>query len=280
MTELCSWKRALPTFGIAALLTGCGSKTALVIGSDENDAATPICSTPVTPPLTSLIHRYSFSGTTTTVTDSIGSADGQSTVIADASHAGTPGNGPVLDGSGVLSLDGTSNYVELPNGIVSSLTDVTIVAWTAWRAAGAYERVFDFGTSTLGEGVRDRCKTCLLVMTGSGDVKPGLCAQLHGADGQTDQITADQVLDTTERQVALVVKSHYSMTLYLDGVAIASQAITHDLSEIMDQNDWLGLSQYTGDRLYQGSYDEFRIYNRALDPCEIAATVASGPDQL
>jgi len=282
MTEVCKRTSAIRFCCAPAiyLLLGCGSKTDLVIGSDVKDSTAAVCATPIAPPPASLVHRYSFSGTTRTITDSIGSADGQSTVIADATHAGTPGNGPALDGSGVLTLDGTTNYVELPNGIISSLTDATIIAWTSWHAAGAYERVFDFGTSLAGEGVRSQCKSCLLVMSGSGDVRPGLAAQLHAPNVNTEQVTTTQLLDASERQVALVVKSRDSMTLYLDGAEIGSTPITLGLSDIMDQNDWLGLSQFASDRLYQGTYDEFRIYARALSACEVAATVDAGPDQL
>jgi hypothetical protein len=50
------------------------------------------------------------------------------------------------------------------------------------------------------------------------------------------------------------------------------------LSDIVDNNDWLGLSQYVLDNAYSGSYDEFRIFDHALTACEIAATVEAGAD--
>jgi len=68
------------------------------------------------------------------------------------------------------------------------------------------------------------------------------------------------------------------MTLYLDGAEIGSTPITVGLSDIVDDNDWLGLSQYAQDTLYQGDYTEFRIYDHALSACEVAATVDNGPD--
>ncbi len=276
MNELCS--RTNAALALAALmLVGCGSKSELVIGSD---VAAAICATPVAPPSTSLIHRYSFDGTTTTVTDSVGMANGFSTVLADATHAGTPGSGPALDGSGMLTLDGVTNFVDLPNGLISSLTDVTVMMWSSWRSSGSYERVFDFGTSTAGEGVRSACKSCLLVMVGFNDPDHGLCAQVHAPGYDTEQITTIQPPDTNEHQVTLTFKANDSMTLYLDGVPLGSTPVTIPLSAIMDDNDWLGLSEYMSDRLYQGSLDEFRIYDRALSACEVAATVDTGPDQL
>lgn len=285
MTEPCRWTKVLTALVAATWLAGCGSKTALVIGTGGKDASAPICTTPVAPPAASLIHRYSFSGTTTAITDSIAMANGESTVVTvmgTAKAPGNPGSGPVLDGTGQLTLDGNTNYVALPKGLISTLTDATIMAWVTWRGGAAFQRVFDFGISTAGDNLRGQCKSCLLIMSKSGDPsgQTGLCAQLHAPSlMQTEQIVTSALLDTSERQVALVFKDHDSMTLYLDGAPIGEAAVTIGLSEIVDDNDWLGLSQYDLDNLYQGTYDEFRIYDRALSACEIAATVGAGPDQ-
>jgi hypothetical protein len=257
---------------------GCGSKTELVIGGDTTAA---ICMNVQAPPATSLVHRYSFSDIGTTVGDSISGANGQTAATIAGGVPGVPGSGAPLDGSGQLALDGTTGYVDLPNGIVSSLGDATFMVWTEWRGAAAYQRVFDFGTSTAGEGKRDQCKSCVLLMTASGDSRgQGLCAQVHAPSiGATEQIVTNQYLDKNFRQVALVFKSNDSMSLYLDGALIGATPITVALSEIMDNNNWLGLSQFNQDSTYQGDYEEFRIYDRALSACEVADTVVNGPDQ-
>src|SRR5206468_12578070 len=71
-----------------------------------------------------LVHRYSFDGApgSTTVTDSVASANG--TLINPTATA-------AFTGSGQLNLDGnaSSAYVQLPSGIISSLTNTTIQAW-------------------------------------------------------------------------------------------------------------------------------------------------------
>jgi hypothetical protein len=264
------------------LLCACGSKTDLVIGGDVEDSAAEVCVSGQAPPASSLVHRYSFGDIGTTVSDSISGADGQTAATGADAMPGAPGSGAPLDGSGQLALDGTNGYVDLPNGILSSLGDATFMAWTAWRGAAAYERIFDFGTSTLGEGKRDQCKSCVLIMTASGDPRgQGLCAQVHTPNLATaEQIVTTLLLDKTLRQVALVFKGGVSMTLYLDGKAIGSTPITAALSDIVDNNDWLGLSQFNQDGTYQGSYDEFRIYDRALSACEVAVTAENGADTL
>ena len=247
-------------------LCACGSHADLLIGTDQG----AICTTAQAPPSGSLVHRYSFDGTGTTITDSVGGADGQTAALA-------PGTPPQLDGSGQLALDGVTGYVDLPNGIVSSLPDATFIAWTEWRGGPAYERIFDFGSSTAGEGLRGACKSCVLIMTSSGALEgTGLCAQVHPPNTPEVQIATNATLDKTFRQVALVFESGQSMTLYLDGVPIGTKPISSALSDIVDNNNWLGLSQYSLDQTYQGDYDEFRIYDRALSACEIAATVENG----
>ena len=267
--------RSAACAGTVLAACGCGSNSDLSIGSDVQDSAAALCVTSdQTPVVGSLLHRYSFSGTGSTIADSVAGADGQS-----ATPTGAPAQ---LDGSGQLTLDGVTDYVDLPSGLISSLGSTTIVVWTAWRSGGpAYQRVFDFGTSTLGAGQRSQCLSCLLLMVYSGDQGgDGLCAQVHVPNTADQQIVTSQRLDKTFRQVALAFESRNQMTLYLDGTPIGSTPITVALSEIMDDNDWLGLSQYSSDTNYAGAYDEVRIYDHALNPCEVKATFDSGPDAL
>src|SRR5262249_13449579 len=85
-----------------------------------------------------LVHRYQFDGTGTVATDSVGGANG--TLMNTQ-----------LNGSGGLTLaGGTSNqFVDLPNGIVSPLTNATFEVWVTWSGGAAWQRIFDFGDSTF-----------------------------------------------------------------------------------------------------------------------------------
>src|SRR5690606_26232978 len=74
--------------------------------------------------------------------DSIGGANG--TVI---------GAGAALTGSGLELPGGPSTdapYVDLPNGILSSLTDATLEAWLTLDGSQTWSRVFDFGSTAPG----------------------------------------------------------------------------------------------------------------------------------
>jgi len=214
-----------------------------------------------------IVHRYSFDGTGTTVVDSVGGADGVAL------------GGATQDGSGRLTLDGDNDYVDLPNGIVSGLSDATFEAWVKWNgtAAGPWQRVFDFGTSSAGENGQGAGTTYVILMAehvvtehvyiavndGNGE---------QGAHSPTDLPTGQIV------HVALTVVDRDRITVYVNGEFQASAAVTIPLSVIVDNNNWLGRSQYLGNSNFWGQLDEFRIYDHALDDAQVALSYANGPD--
>jgi hypothetical protein len=83
-----------------------------------------------------LTHRYSF---TTNANDSVGTAHG------------TLRGGATISGGAVV-LDGSSGYVDLPNGIVSTLSNVTFETWLTDNGSGNWARILDFGFSRHGIG--------------------------------------------------------------------------------------------------------------------------------
>ena len=43
-------------------------------------------------------------------------------------------------------------------------------------------------------------------------------------------------------------------------------------------NDWVGQSQWSKDHPYQGTFNEVRIYNVALNACQLHTLLERGPD--
>jgi hypothetical protein len=291
-------------FALTALSGGCGSDRDLVIGrneiaaviaADASDVAPEAtadvlaemdadtgestiveaapCAPDDLPPAGSLLHRYSFDGTGTVVKDSVGTADG--TALA----------GAMLDGSGTLTLDGNDDYVNLPNGLISSLDDVTIVTWVSGEPAdtAVFERIFDFGSSTAGEDQRLRGKSFIMV-TPFSDTPDGRYLTMQAGTPALGviQIATDQsIRDGNVHQVALVVRSGTGVELYLDGALLGTRATRLKLSDIEDVNDWLGQSQFSQDKSnFAGTYTEFRIYGQALSVCALRQTLRKGPDLL
>jgi hypothetical protein len=210
------------------------------------------------PPLGSLIHRYSFDGTGTAVVDSIGTANGE---LHDTE----------LDGSGILSMDTKGQFVELPDGIISSLTDFTVVTWTTWSGEAAWGRVFDFGNNT---------SNYVAVMSKTGfemQAKPGLGAEIKVSGFPTVTLASVEDMKNRPGVVSFVFRGGVSASLYLRDTLLATETTAITLADIQDVNNWIGQSKYADNPVYLGNYEEFRIYNVALDGCQLDTLVFRGP---
>lgn len=221
-----------------------------------------------------LIHRYRFDGSGTLVRDAVGGASGR--VV-----------GTALDGSGDLVLAGgtSDQYVDLPNGIISILQDVTVEAWVTWtNALGVdHERIFDFGTSGNGENQQGGRPTAFLFMTPSLDSN-ALPHVGYSPDGsKTNRQSVDGAVGSfpvnVMTHVAVVFSgASLSMSMYIDGAQIGSSTVNGRLSALVDNNNWLGRSQFGGDAEFGGTLHEFRIYDQALSATAIARSFYLGPE--
>lgn len=244
--------------------------------------------TPLTPLQSSLIHRYSFEGEGTEAEDSKFQAHGQ--IV-----------GSSLTGIGILPLAGAKSlqYVDLPNGIVSTLTDATFEAWLTWNGGAYWQRIFDFGESAGGENpyppaeappgepITFGGKSYLFLTTNAGvDSSRPHPAGMRVAYSRNGSATEDVCYASDqpfpkggEHHVAVVVDAGaQTMALYLDGALMNECPLTRPLSAIKDVNNWLGRSNYTDDAELDAEYDEFRIYGAALSAAEIADSFKAGPD--
>ena len=231
--------------------------TALYQGAMDSATVT------VAGPDQTLIHRYSF---VSSADDSEGTA-----------HGTLQGGATVTNG--VVNLNGSTAYVDLPNNLLTGLTSVTLEAWFVDSGSSGWARVWDFGNSSGGEGSQGGGTSYVFLScpSGSGGVRgayklPGL---------------AEQIVDLGARP-SLGVKHHVAWTqdapsqsamLFLDGVPAASNArFTSTPAGIGGTvNDWLGRSQYN-DPYFFGSIDEFRIYSAALGAAEILQEYELGPE--
>ena len=213
-----------------------------------------------------LIHRYSFNGQGSRALDAVGNADGSLE------------NGATLDGAGHAVLDGSDDFVDLPNGLVSSLESVTLIVWLSWNGGPCWQRAFDFGSSDAGEGAVGNATSSLFVTPlrcpGTG---PATAFQTSASlVPSVDSDAPFPVLQDTSLAV-VVDATNRELRLYSDGVRLGSGSFAK-LSGLTDENDWLGRSQWVQDTPLRGSFDEFRIYDVALDDAAIAALAAAGPD--
>lgn len=220
-----------------------------------------------------LVHRYDFSGTGALLRDLVGGQHGE--VLGGANWSGT----------GQLRLDGMDDYVALPSGMLAGLEEVTLVAFLTWRGVPerCWQRIFDFGSndaSTPGEAGN---ATSSLFVTPSTCPDQSLSAAL---DFQTGLQSVDAALPLVMDEpvsVALTLSDRDgSFLLYQNGELVAGQGVRagHTLSEIEDRNNWLGRSQWIQDQglFLAATYDEFRIYDRALSAEAVRELWLRGPD--
>ncbi len=236
-----------------------------------------------------LVHRYRFEGTGTTVTASVGGADGP--VMG----------GATLGGDGALTLVGGSvfqpDYVDLPNGIVSALADATFETWLVWNGGAPWQPVFDFGDAmspscTYGgasalEGQPGACGRTYLYLLMSTDADEGSVLRTafmkQPGEHPDDRIALDGPRAPTQVELHLAVVVDDTLNriqLYVDGAPRGTLAFPDHLSDLNDKNNWLGRSQFADDaaRGFDGTYLEFRIYDAALSAAELATSYAEGPD--
>jgi hypothetical protein len=225
----------------------------------------------------SLAHRWSFSETSgTTVKDSVGAADG--TLMNGATVSG----GAVTLGGGVSGLG--CDYVNLPAGLINNYASVTFEFWMDAGVNGIWEEVFAFGDQTSGGAGANMVMFCPHSGSAPNDYR---MSYAQAAPGYNDEyvINGVGVLDNLGATCVACVYDppNNSMSLYTNGVLIATMSpvtARFSLTNVYNNYSWLGRSLYNGDASYAGSIDEFRIYNTALGPLQIAVNNAAGPDTV
>ena len=169
-----------------------------------------------------------------------------------------------------IKLDGGDDYAVLPIGsLISSLGSATFTTWVNFsNVGGAWQRIFDFGSGT---------QTYIFLCPRTGSNGPmRLAITTSGAAGEF-LINASSTLPSGWRHVAAAIRPG-SMQLYLDGLLVASgstSVVPSDLGTTM--SNWLGRSQYAADGYFNGSLDDFRIYNYAMSADEISKTMGDDP---
>jgi hypothetical protein len=207
-----------------------------------------------------IIHRYSF---TNDASDSVGGANG--TLMGNAIVSG-----------GQLVLDGTpGTYLDIsPIGPdIGNLNDATIEAWVTWDEPNNlyWERIFDFGNDTT---------TYMFLSTHPNAHGPRFAITIDGNGDESQVETGSPFPFGVETHIAITIDSVNQIgTMYVNGqVAGVIYGYTATPSAMgVTSNNYLGKSQWP-DPYFNGSFNEFRIYGRALSAAEIAASYAGGPD--
>ena len=202
-------------------------------------------------PLTGLMAAYPFNETSGTVAhDVIGNRN--------ASFVNSPSwDATGESGGDVLLHPASSDYVQLPAGIVSSLTgNFSISTWFYWSGVSAWQRIFDFGKSST---------TGYMYLTAYNSGSNPRFAITTSTNGNEQGVNGTNVLTTNAWHHAVVTLSENTCTLYIDGVSVGTNtSMTIHPSDLGNTaNNFIGKSQFANP-YFNGKIDEFRIYNIAL----------------
>ena len=216
-----------------------------------------------------LAHRYSFSTNgPSAVWDSIGMAHG--TLMGNATVA-----------NNALKLTGASGgYANLPAGLASGCSVVTLEFWATFGVNSNYARVFDTGNTN---GVN--ADHYFFFSPHTGATPNGQRLELNTSSTRTLDIPS--TLDSRTVHVACICDPANSyMAVYTNGVLesqlTASMSSLTGVAGISSANAWsfIGRSLWANDSYLNGTIDELRIYDGRLTPQQIAANYIAGPGVL
>ncbi len=171
---------------------------------------------------------------------------------------------------GALEFNGVGTVgtnVSLPiSQLLNGLTNSTFAIWANFhQTGGAWQRLWDFGDGTT----NGYMFLCPRIGTGAtGTLRYAITLTSNGAE---QQLNAPFTLPTDWHHVAIVLNADDgNMFMYVDGEVIDEQPTTIFPANLpLTTQNWLGQSQWP-DGIYDGALDDFRIYDQALTPEDIA----------
>ncbi|HIF28741.1 MAG TPA: LamG domain-containing protein, partial [Candidatus Marinimicrobia bacterium] len=165
-----------------------------------------------------------------------------------------------------LSFDGIDDYIELPDGMVSSLNDFTFICWFNTNINDPWTRLIDFGSSTS--------VNMFLTPSYGGTNIPRFAIKQSG--GGEQQITSSSPLNQGQwYHIAVTIDDNMNTgRMYLDGTLIAeNNSMTIRPSSLGNTtNNYFGKSQYN-DPYLDGMMDDISIWGRTLDQNEIQSSM-------
>jgi len=173
-------------------------------------------------------------------------------------HGATYGGISFIDGkvAKAMTLNGTDAFVQLPSNVANH-QNITIATWVYWNGSTTGQRIFDFGNS----------QTEYMYLSPK--------VTLGGLHFALKNNGAEQSLNAPALPVGKW--SHVAVTvgpsgagMYVNGLLVAtSNAITISPRDFKPVLNYIGRSQFTYP-LFNGSIDDFRIYNYELTASQIA----------
>ncbi|MFN0256915.1 glycosyl hydrolase [Pedobacter ureilyticus] len=169
-------------------------------------------------------------------------------------------SGKEAGSSAVTLVKSASSYVQLPQGIVSTLSDFTVATWVKLPAnQGTNTRIFDFGSGT---------GTFMVLIPRQSTTAMRYKITCPAGTYQQD---IPYVLPLDQWVHVAVSQQGTQLKVYVNGQEIfTDNTATVKPSDMgFTTQNYLGRSQWPSDPYSDHTYDDFRIYNNALSLNEI-----------
>jgi hypothetical protein len=169
---------------------------------------------------------------------------------------------------GALKLDGSDDYVDCGVGpSLDIIGSITLAAWIKVPVAtsGYAGLIFKSNGTTQGYNAS---------MDGLGT---GLRMDVYNGTTYTNLTWSGNIADNLWHHVAFLYNAVTGyIRIYLGGAEVANVFAGTGYVSVTTQHLYLGRDPGVGGRLFGGTMKEARVYNRALDPSEIAVLAAGG----
>ena len=190
--------------------------------------------------------------------------------------------GASFNGNGQLVLDGSTGYVDLPDGIIAGLQSATFVSWFSYNGGNCGQRIFDFGSDVGSFSLNTR--NCIVLQAPNKVMQDAaMISYVDNAAQSALLYTGPNPLAADTYMMAVVIDANaMTVSWYVDGTLLNGYPLLLDfsLADANGANNWLGRSNTDGDAYFDGSLDEIRIYRGALNAAMLADILAAGPDAL
>ena len=207
---------------------------------------------------------YQFNETSgTTAVDSSGYGN-SGTVNGGTNATWTTGKyGNAINFSGTNT---TAAYVALPDNLVDNMTSMTMAAWVNSSNTSDQISLFTAGPAAASTPTQ----YMMMLLKGS---RFTITANGNSAEQNISQ--GSNLTANTWKHIAVTLNGSTG-TLYIDGVQAAQNTgMTFKPSDLAPttSGNFIGKSEWTGDKYLKGKVDDFRIYNRALSSSEITSVM-------
>jgi len=231
-----------------------------------------------------LVHEYSFSDASgsTNVADSVGGPAWNGIILTGGTNAAPGPGGSVFTGSQLLLSGSSEDFVQLPQGILSNYTAVTIDTWVTLGTLPANCFLWAFGDTdpNVLSGGLPSGYDCIFCQPEAGqitisDADPSWQGGVSAGPGTSFAFATPVEIHVT----AVYNPPAGYMEIYTNGVlAGENNGVTIQMNQISNVVNYLGRSLYWADGYYDSEWDEFRIWNGALNGLQVAGCDVNGPN--